>query len=123
MISFIDDNTGKPKRILVQVKSGKVKSGDIRDLKGTIEREKAEMGVFITLETATKDMKTEATTAGFYHSLGWHSDYPRLQILTIEELLSGAEVKMPPSSQTFKQASKVQQEVKEKQETLFGGDE
>jgi len=104
VITFIDDTGGKPKRLLVQVKSGKVKSGDIRDLKGTIEREKAAMGVFITLESASRDMKTEVTAAGFYHSTGWNKDYPRLQILTIEELLSGAEVKMPPSSITLKKA-------------------
>lgn len=106
VITFIDDNSGKPKRLLVQVKSGKVKSGDIRDLKGTVEREKAAMGVFITLESPSKDMKTEAATAGFYRSEGWNKDYPSLQIVTIEELLSGAEVKMPPSAMTFKQAEK-----------------
>ncbi|MDX2042510.1 MAG: DNA methyltransferase [Acidobacteriota bacterium] len=119
VITFIDDNSGKPKRLLVQVKSGKVKSGDIRDLKGTIEREKAAIGVFITLENATKDMKTEAATAGFYQSEGWGKDYPRLQILTIEELLNGAEVKMPPSAKTFKQAER-ETEPTNKQDKLFG---
>lgn len=118
VITFIDDNNGKPKRLLVQVKSGKVKSGDIRDLKGTIEREKAAMGVFITLENATKDMKTEAATAGFYQSEGWGKDYPRLQVLTIEELLNGAEVKMPPSAKTFKQAER-EAETKSNQDKLF----
>ena len=49
VIAFIDDKNGKPKRILVQVKSGKVKSGDIRDLRGAVEREEAAMGIFITL--------------------------------------------------------------------------
>jgi site-specific DNA-methyltransferase (adenine-specific) len=71
VIGFIDDNTGKAKRVLVQVKSGHVKSGDIRDLKGTIQREQAAIGVFITLEPPSKDMITEADSAGFYHSLGW----------------------------------------------------
>ncbi len=51
----------------------------------------------------------EAVTAGFYHSPGWGQDYPRLQILTIDELLHGAEVKMPPAHGTFKQAQRVQQ--------------
>lgn len=118
VITFIDDNSGKPKRLLVQVKSGKVKSGDIRDLKGTIEREKAAMGVFITLEPPSKDMKTEAATAGFYRSEGWNKDYPALQIVTIEELLSGAEVKMPPSAITFKQAER-EAEATGKQDKLF----
>lgn len=119
MINFIDDNSGKPKQILVQVKGGKVKSGDIRDLRGTIEREKAAMGVFITLESPSKDMMAEAASAGYYRSSGWGKDYPKLQIITIAELLKGTEVKMPPSSITFKQAEKVATKPKDKQTDLF----
>jgi site-specific DNA-methyltransferase (adenine-specific) len=74
--------------VLAQVKSGKVKVGDIRDLKGVLEREHAEMGVFITLEPPTKPMIEEAVSAGYYHSEAWGKDYPRIQILTIEELLA-----------------------------------
>ena len=51
-------------------------------------------------------MLTEATTAGFYKSPGWHTDYPRLQILTIEDLLHGKAPLIPGSQQTFKQAAK-----------------
>ena len=109
VITFMDDNTGKPKRVLVQVKSGHVKSGDIRDLVGTVQRENAALGVFITLETPTRDMKTEAVSAGYYHSSGWHEDYPHIQILNIVELLHGAKIQMPPQFGTFKQAQKVQQ--------------
>ena len=109
VIAFIDDNTGKAKRVLVQVKSGHVNSSHIRDLKGTLQREQAAIGVFITLEEPSKDMTTEAASAGFYHSQGWNQDYPRIQILTIEELLHNAEVKMPPQFGTFKQAQRVQQ--------------
>ncbi|MBC7871037.1 MAG: restriction endonuclease, partial [Chitinophagaceae bacterium] len=105
-IPFVDEGSTR-KRVLVQVKSGKVKSGDIRDLKGTIEREKAAIGVFITLEASTREMETEAVTAGFYHSPGWNRDYPRIQILTITDLLNGAEIKMPQAYGTFKQASAV----------------
>jgi site-specific DNA-methyltransferase (adenine-specific) len=110
IINFIDDYTGKPKRVLVQVKSGKVKSGDIRDLIGTIQRESAAIGVFITLELPTKDMQTEAITAGYYHSPAWpDKDYPKIQILTIADLLKGAEIKMPAEVGTFKQAQRIQQ--------------
>ncbi|MHB8625829.1 MAG: DNA methyltransferase [Aggregatilineales bacterium] len=104
VINFIDDNTGKPKRVLVQVKSGHVKSGDIRDLVGTVQREQAAMAVFITLEPPTADMKQEAITAGFYSSPLWQKHYPKIQILTIAELLHGAEVKMPPAHGTLRQA-------------------
>lgn len=108
IITFLDDPKSKPKKLLVQVKSGKVKSGDIRDLAGTIEREKAVMGVFLTLEEPTKDMHKEAVAAGFYHSPNWHKAYPKLQILTIERLLSGATVQMPPTAMTYKKAQREQ---------------
>jgi site-specific DNA-methyltransferase (adenine-specific) len=104
IITFIDDPAAKPKRILVQVKSGKARSGDIRDLRGTVEREGAAMGVFVTLEHATQDMQTEAVTAGYYTSPIAKKDYPRIQILTIADLLGGAEVKMPVGDMTLKQA-------------------
>ncbi len=109
VIAFVDDNSGKAKRVLVQVKSGHVNSSHIRDLKGTIQREQAAIGVFITLEPPSKEMTTEAVSAGFYHSPGWNLNYPRIQILTIEELLHNAEGKMPPQFGTFKQAQRVQQ--------------
>jgi site-specific DNA-methyltransferase (adenine-specific) len=118
VITFIDDAYSKPKRVLVQVKSGHVKSGDVRDLRGTVEREKAIMGVFITLEEPTRDMKTEAVSAGYYESPGWNQKYQRIQILTIVELLRGAKIDMPPQYGTFKQAQKVPQKAT-KQEELF----
>jgi site-specific DNA-methyltransferase (adenine-specific) len=108
VITFLDEVSGKPKRVLIQVKSGHVKSGDIRDLRGTLDREQAAIGVFITLEKPTSEMKKEALEAGVYCSPGWNREYPRLQILTIEELLAGAEVKMPLAEWgTFKQAKRV----------------
>lgn len=106
VINFIDDNTGKPKRALVQVKGGHVKSGDIRDLVGTLDREKAQIGVFVTMEEPSGPMRTEAAAAGFYKSPGWQQDYPRVQILTVAELLAGKKVEMPPAFGTFKQAPK-----------------
>lgn len=122
VIAFVDDNTGKAKRVLVQVKSGHVNSSHIRDLVGTLKRENAAIGVFITLETPTRDMTIEAAKDGFYHSQGWNKDYPRIQILTIDELLHNAEVKMPPQFGTFKQAQKVQQSDHEQGELeLFTG--
>jgi site-specific DNA-methyltransferase (adenine-specific) len=109
IIPFIEDASGKLRRVIVQVKSGHVKSGDIRDLRGVLDREKdsASIAVFITLEPPTAEMKKEAVSAGFYTSKAWQQTYPCLQILTIEDLLDGAEVKMPPVTGTFKQAGKV----------------
>lgn len=121
IINFIDDAKGKPKRVIVQVKSGKVKSGDIRDLRGAIEREGAVIGVFVTLESQSKEMEKEAVTAGFYHSQTWNRNHPKLQILTIEELLRGKTVDMPPTTTTatFRQAEKMKNEPTGVQKSLF----
>jgi len=107
IINFVDSPDGKLKRVIVQVKSGKVKLADIHELNGVITNEKAEMAVFITLEEPTRPMITDAVTAGMYHSPGWNKDFPKIQILTIEELLKGAEIKMPPPWGTFRIAEKV----------------
>jgi site-specific DNA-methyltransferase (adenine-specific) len=105
VINFFDDGN-TPKRVLVQVKSGKVSSRDIRDLVGTLDREKAEIGVFLTLEEPSGPMKKEAVSAGNYRSQGWGRDFPRLQILTVEQLLHGAQVEMPPQHGTFREAQR-----------------
>lgn len=113
VINFVSGARGKRASVLVQVKSGKVKSGDIRDLRGVVEREKAAIGLFITLEKPSRDMLREAATAGFYESKVWQKKYPRIQILTIEEILAGKTVDMPPSYGTFKQAQKIQKIAEE----------
>jgi site-specific DNA-methyltransferase (adenine-specific) len=84
-----------------------------RDLRGVLDRESAEIGVFITLQEPTRDMKREVLDAGFYDSPGWNKRYQRLQILTIKELLEGKNVDCPPSRQvnvTFRRAPRVQSE-------------
>jgi site-specific DNA-methyltransferase (adenine-specific) len=110
IIPFMEDVSGKLKRVLVQVKSGHVKSGDIRDLHGVLEREGAPIGLFITLDQPTADMQKEAVSTGYYYSEAWQQNYPRIQILTVEELLNGAQVKMPPTHGTFKKAERVKKE-------------
>lgn len=119
VINFIDDQTGKLRQVIVQVKSGHVKSGDVRDLKGVLDREQGAIALFITLDEPTKDMTQEAVTAGYYHSPGWNKDFPKIQILTIAQLLHGAEVKMPKAYGTFKQAQKVE-EAEAGQLNLYG---
>ena len=53
VINFIEDEKKLPQKVLVQVKSGKVNSGLIRDFRGTLERENAAMGIFVTLDRPT----------------------------------------------------------------------
>ena len=107
IIAFHDDPRARAKRVIVQVKSGKVSVKDIRDLRGALDREPdAEIGVFITLQEPTKPMLLEAESCGFYHSANWNKDFPKLQIVTIEQLLSGATVQMPPTAATHKKAQR-----------------
>ena len=117
-INFFDDNSGKAKMVAVQVKSGHVNAAYIRDLKGVMEREKAPIGVFITLEEPTRPMLQEAAAGGFYepeHFPG--NQYPRLQILTIRELLEGKEAQYPrmAPTTTFKRAQRHRRDLQEQQ--------
>lgn len=101
---------GSTKQIIISVKSGHVNVAHVRDLRGVIEREKAEIGVLITLEDATKPMRTESAAAGFYKSLYGQDKYPRLQILTIAELLDGKGIAYPQHSHnvTFRRAPRAE---------------
>ena len=93
---YMTDREGDTKTIIISVKGGHVTASQVRDLRGVIEREEAAIGVFITLEPATAPMRKEAAEAGFWQtkSVG-KSKHPRLQILTIEELLAGKRIDMP----------------------------
>lgn len=91
IIYFQDNPKGSAEKIIVSVKGGEnVTRTQIADLKNTVEREKAKLGLFVTLTPPTKPMLTEATSAGFYDSPDGRS-YPKIQILTIEGPLNGTE--------------------------------
>jgi len=94
---YFADEKDKLKKAIISVKGGEnVSVSMIRDLGHVIDREKAEIGIFITLAPPTKPMVTEAAGKGFYMSpLG--TEHPRLQILTIEELLHKKKPDIPPS--------------------------
>lgn len=100
VIVFRDSETKVPHRILVQVKSGQDrKPAHVRDLRGTMDREEVEMGVLLTLEQATPEMKLEAATAGFYTDPATNAKAPRIQILTVGDILErGARVELPEGS-------------------------
>ncbi|MGV2137700.1 DNA methyltransferase [Agrobacterium sp. 16-2014-1-2a] len=79
---------------IISVKGGKsVNPGMIRDLRGTIERENAEMGVFISLIPPSLQMESEAASAGFFESS--QGRHPRIQIKTIADLLDGKGIDSP----------------------------
>src|SRR5205823_3576076 len=86
---FHDDRSGDSKQIIFSVKGGhNIGVSEVRDLIGVLQREKAEIGVYISFEEPTKPMQKEAAEAGFYTSHDG-SRYPRLQLLTIKDLLEG----------------------------------
>lgn len=104
---FHDDKSGTTKQIIFSVKAGHVNVAHVRDLRGVLDREKAAIGVLITLESPTKPMEKEAAEAGFYQSPHLDEKFPRIQILTVEQLLSGAQVAYPRwLDATFKRAPK-----------------
>jgi site-specific DNA-methyltransferase (adenine-specific) len=109
VIMLKHDAKGTYKRAVVQVKSGHVGVNAVRELKAVAANEA--MGILITLEPPTEPMKVEAITSGLYHSeLYFEKDYPKIQIITIEDLLHGKTVDMPPQTQTnvtFNKAQKI----------------
>lgn len=100
----------KPKQVIFSVKSGHTSVAHIRDLKWVLEREQAKLGVLITLREPTQPMRVEAAEAGWYDS-PWGTRHPRMQILTIRELLENQQINLPPSrvNMTFKKADKAKE--------------
>ena len=106
-IYFHDEGGNKTKQVIISVKAGHANVAHVRDLRGVLERENAAIGVLISMEETTQPMRTEAAGAGFYHSPGWNNNYPKIQLLTIAELLDNKNIDMPPIHQvnaTFKSA-------------------
>jgi site-specific DNA-methyltransferase (adenine-specific) len=105
----------KPQFAIISVKGGGIKSGDVRDLKGTMDREKAAMGLFLTLNEPTREMEREAASAGMYETGGMK--VPRLQILTAAQILDNRRPQVPFGfTEGFRKAG---QEKEDKQPKLF----
>lgn len=91
---YFRSNATTTERAIVSVKGGdNVGVTMVRDLKGVLQREKAPIGIFLTLVAPTKPMIVEATSAGFYE-LG-NKKYPRVQIITIADAMRGKKPAIP----------------------------
>ena len=104
---FHEKDGGETKQVIFSVKAGGVTARHIMELHGVIDRENAAIGVLLTMEEPTKPMRSEAASGGTYVS-PW-GVHPKLQILTIHELLDGKKIDMPPVRQvniTYKRAPK-----------------
>jgi site-specific DNA-methyltransferase (adenine-specific) len=114
---YIEVGKGTEK-VIVQVKGGAhVSRANIATLKGDVDREKAAVGLFVTLAEPTREMLKEATAAGHYES-PFHGAVPKIQILTVEALLNGTKPQLPDLSrgaQTFKKAKRDEKDAKKAQ--------
>ena len=95
------------------MKGGKTGVKNVRDLRGVLDREKAAMGVLISLQPTTREMVTEAVSTGFYEHKTKSSNTPRLQLRTVKELMEGKPIERPSAlaalDDTFKKAPKAKE--------------
>lgn len=97
-IIYFKDVGNVHKKAIISVKGGEnVGVSMIRDLCHVVAREKAEIGLFVTLTDPTRPMKDEATKAGFYSPPFIGKKFSKLQILTVEGILKGTERPEYPS--------------------------
>lgn len=90
---FIDNNVAK--RGIIQVKGGHINPSDMRDFCHTVSREKAHVGIFLTLEEPSKQMIQEANGQGFYKD-AFGNQYKKISIITVDELLEKHYTIPPP---------------------------
>jgi DNA modification methylase len=90
---YFHEGTSETRQIVFSVKAGHLVPNYVRDLRGVIEREKAEIGVLISFEEPTAGMRAEAAEVGF-HKSPW-GQHPRLQLFTVGELLDGRTIDYP----------------------------
>lgn len=91
---FHEQQGGATKQVILSVKAGHVQRSYVMELRGVVEREDAAIGVLISMEPPTRPMREEAASAGLYEG-AWGQRYPRLQLLTVDDLLSGKRIEMP----------------------------
>lgn len=106
VIRFRDDwKADKSQRVIVSVKAGRnLVPAMVRDLRGTMEREGAPIGVLLSMYEPTAAMRTEAARAGTWRSNTFNvdQDYPRIQLITIEEAFEGRRVDFPGENRTLR---------------------
>ena len=103
-LRFADGVEGHVEKIVVQVKSGHVSVKDIRELRDVVSRQKAAIGLFLTLEEPTGEMIKDTKATDPYVSSIWKHEYPKIQILTINDLLKGKRPNIPPTTSVYQEA-------------------
>jgi site-specific DNA-methyltransferase (adenine-specific) len=95
-----------------------VQAKDIRELNHVVEREKAVIGIFVTLEEPSKPMRDEAAQAGSWHSELYDKSYAKIQIITAKEILEDEKKPdLPPLiSEQYRKAERMQKKAGEQGE-------
>jgi site-specific DNA-methyltransferase (adenine-specific) len=101
-IATMSMGVDETRKIIFQVKSGKVSVRDLRELHSSVERENAAAGILITLYPPTKDMVDEARQAGTFANPITGHNVERLKIVTIEEMLKGERMRLPMIRDVYK---------------------
>lgn len=112
-----DPKSAKPEQIIIQVKRGKTRVKDVRDLRGVLGREKAAIGILISLQPASGPIVTEAARTGFYEHKTNKQMFPRLQLRVVKELMDDEGIERPTSvaalEETFKKAPRAKARSRE----------
>lgn len=104
-VVYFATGSNTDERMIIQVKSGGVNRSVIATLNSDMQREQAQMATLITLEEPTKPMSEEALKVGFYHHPIMGKDYPKIQIVTVRELIEeDKRLELPMSHQLQKSA-------------------
>lgn len=92
-------------KIVLQVKSGAINPTAVRDLRGTMEREKAELARLIVLDQPSAGMHREAKSAGVFRHDLMGRNYDRIEIVTVKDMLeSGERLEIPMSEEVLRSA-------------------
>ncbi len=93
---FTDGPNDETRTVILSVKAGQqIHRNMVHELRGVVERERAAMGVLLTMKPPTKPMREEAASAGMYESAWGTATFPRIQIITVGDLLDGRRIDMP----------------------------
>lgn len=112
--ALFQDHDGRKTHVLISVKSGKLNPAMVRELRGTIERERAPVGVLVTMHEPSKEMRREATEAGFLPP----NQIPKLQILTMKQVFDGEGIRAPGVNVTAMPPPTVPAETPAKEDQL-----
>jgi DNA modification methylase len=100
------DAKGNSHRVLVSVKGGATNPAHVRELVGTVESQKAAMGIFVCMRQPTNAMYEAANHSGIYRYPVNGQSYPRVQIISVGELLAGKRPNLPTALLPYFQAQR-----------------